>query len=63
MIKPAPGLRPIKQVEMRDKWRPLVPPEYADDPIYQEPSEDVRLKVKGDRKAKKKATTAATTAS
>ena len=60
-VKPADGLRPIKQVEMRDKWRPLVPREFANDPIYKEPGIEARSKNKKERTAKKKAKTAGTT--
>ena len=36
--KTAPGIKPMKQVELATKWRPLVPVEYQDDicPILQE---------------------------
>ena len=54
------GINSYKKVELRDKYRPNVPPEYQDDYLYWGPSLDERVDVKeetkdrGDLKLKKK---------
>ena len=54
------GINPYKKVELRDKYRKNVPPEFQDDYIYWGPSTLERLDVKeeavdrGDLKQKKK---------
>ena len=46
-----PGIRPIKQVELFQKWRPLLPKEKRDI-TCPKPSEDVMTKVRNDKRAK-----------
>ena len=54
------GINPYKKVELRDKYRKNIPPQYRDDYIYWGPSKDERFGVKeeakdrGDLKQKKK---------
>ena len=50
----ATWLKPIKQVELYKKWRPLVPEEYADE-ICPKPSDSVFEMVKNERSEKQKA--------
>jgi len=52
-IVPPLGVRPIKQVEMYDRWRKFVPLAHQDDPIYNMPDADTIAKVKGERGKKK----------
>ena len=56
-IVPPLGVRPIKQVEMYDRWKKFVPLAHQDDPIYNMPDADTIAKVKGERGRKKTATT------
>ena len=49
----APGLKPIKQVDLYQKWRPLVPNEYADE-ICPKPPDSVLAMVKNERAEKQK---------
>jgi hypothetical protein len=51
-LLPKPGLRPIKQVELYVKFRPLVPEPYRDD-ICPKPSAEVMARVKEDKKSKR----------
>ena len=48
----APGLKPIKQVELYQKWRPLVPEEFADK-ICPKPPDSILETVKNERAEKK----------
>ena len=48
----APGLKPIKQVELYQKWRPLVPEEFADE-ICPKPPDSILETVKNERAEKK----------
>ena len=50
VLKP-PGMKPIKEVELYTKWRPLLPKECQDD-TCPKPSEEVMTKIKNDRCAK-----------
>ena len=50
----APGLKPIKRVELYKKWRPLVPEEYADE-ICPKPPNSVLEMVKNEKAEKQKA--------
>ena len=47
---PAPGIKPIKQMELATKWRPLVPDEYQDD-ICPIPPREVTMKFKDSKKS------------
>ena len=47
---PAPGIKPIKQVELASKWQPLVPDEYQGD-ICPIPPREVTMKFKESRKS------------
>ena len=49
-LKP-PGLKPIKQVELYTKWRPLLPKE-VQDMTCPRPSEEVLNLIKAERKMK-----------
>ena len=44
-----PGVKPIKQIELATKWRPLVPEEYQDD-VCPIPPPDVVAKYKNDKR-------------
>ena len=46
----APGIKPIKQVELAKKWRPLVLDEYQDD-ICPIPSSEIMMKFKESSKS------------
>ncbi len=48
---PAPGIKPIKQVELYTKWRKFVPDSFQDE-ICPKPSTDVINQVTSDRKQK-----------
>ena len=50
----ATGLKPIKQVELYKKWRPLLPEEYADE-ICPKPPDSILEMVKNERAEKQKA--------
>ena len=52
MIKP--GLKPIKQIELATKWRPLVPKEFHDD-VCPIPPKALLDKFKEDKSTKKNA--------
>ena len=52
-VIPAPGLRPIKQVEMHKKWRPLLP-EWAKDITCPKPSQAVLDEVNKEKNSKRK---------
>ena len=47
---PAPGIKPIKQVDLATKWRPLVPDEYQDN-ICPIPPREVTMKFKESKKS------------
>ncbi len=49
----APGMKEIKQVELRKKWHPFVPGPYKDK-IFPKPSEDVLNRVKKQKSDKQK---------
>ena len=46
-----PGIRPIKQVELYQKWRPLLPKEKRD-LTCPKPTAEVMTKVRDDKRAK-----------
>jgi hypothetical protein len=48
---PAPGMKPIKQVELYTKWRKFVPAEFADE-ICPKPHDDILKKVQEARSEK-----------
>ena len=48
-----PGIKPIKQVELYQKWRPLLPVK-AREITCPKPSDEIMKKVKSDRAAKKR---------
>ena len=47
-----PGLREIKQVDLYEKWGPLVPAQFRDE-IFPKPSDKIIKSVKEERKAKR----------
>lgn len=47
-----PGIKPIKQIELATKWRPLVPIDFQDD-VCPIPHPDVVAKYKQDKKNKR----------
>ena len=51
-LLPKPGLRPIKQVELFEKFRPLVP-EHLQDAICPKPTAEVMAMVRADKKGKR----------
>jgi hypothetical protein len=51
-VLPKPGIRPIKQVELYTKYRPLVPEEYRDS-ICPKPSDEVMAMVRAEKKDKR----------
>ena len=50
---PAPGLRVVKNAELYNKWRPLLPPQFRDI-TCSHPGDDVLKRVKEQQKQKKK---------
>ena len=50
--KKRPGLRDIKQVDLYEKWGPLVPVQFRDE-ICPKPSDKILKSVKEERKAKR----------
>ena len=50
--KKRPGLRDIKQVDLYEKWGPLVPAQFRDE-FFPNPSDNIIKSIKEERKAKR----------
>ena len=50
----SPGMNIYKQVEMFKNYRPLVPVEFHDDPVYAEPEEEIKAAVREEKSTQKR---------
>ena len=50
----SPGMNIYKQVEMFKNYRPLVPLEFHDDPVYAEPEEEIKAAVREEKSTRKR---------